>query len=263
MKHALTLLILSATLAVAQTNRTVIVNTNGTVIRPTNFVDVNFVQSVRFTPKRQPASFLNSITQTNAGTVEVQGNFVALALSTNANALAAIRATKFVDNLLYAGGGTQFAIRGHELWFDVEILPRAGSLVAQVGNNSYGTTNVGSQLSSHGFGVEIAGTLTNDNVKVRLIAHNGTNYHTGSYVEIGSLYNRFTIGAKRQTNGVVQLFVGTQFGLPTERTNATITNGPTQSAANQMAAFDFRMFSSSTNSSSSGAQIFDPTIIIK
>lgn len=274
--------------AQAQTNlRTVMVDTNGVVQRPTNFIATNRIVSVATngtvaTPTNfwtANSNFINSVVSNSSSTfnsvdliykvqqyffgpsiIESNNAFVTIASSlleisiaaTNTNASGGARLINSVNSRSSGGVGTLFGNDSHTAWLRFESVPRENSLVRFIlGTPSNPSTNIAAYPTNRAFGFElrsISASLTNE---VRLIAHNGTTNTNGPWVAIGDIFQDYTIGAKQnKTNGEINLFVGSNQGVPTVNTNATIFGGPTNNAGGGQSALEIGMFTTNTNSAS-------------
>lgn len=276
MKYIILLLIfVLGSAAQAQTNlRTVMADTNGMVQRPTNFwtANSNSINSVvsnvsgfspmNFVLKYQLANFANLTTQTSgSATASATNSIATLSVpATNTDAVAAIRLIQDVNARASAGSGTVFGQANHSFWIRMGTAPSFNATTRiTLGHSVFVSTNIGSALTNRGFGFEISSTNAQD-LRVRLIAHNGTNSTNGPWVAINDIFQRYTIGAAQKTNGEVNLYVGTNYGNAIINTNATISGGPTSSGAIGNHALDFRLESTNTNSYNVGATIYSAVV---
>jgi hypothetical protein len=240
------------------TNRIVSVTTNGTVANPTNFWTANsnsinsVVASVASTNNqifnRTVSSMADLSTDTVSGSTEI-GNSAAKAgiAATNSTGKAAFRLIRDVNSQVPQGAGTLFGSDSHTIWTRIESVPRAGVVRGVLGNTTAGTTNIAEYPTNRAIGFELtdAGGDTN---QVRLIAHNGTTNTNGPWVTIGDVFQRYWIGVEQnKTNGEVKLYVGVNSATPTNNTNATITGGPTNNAGSTLSSFDAGIFATNTN----------------
>ena len=247
------------------TNRIVSVDTNGSVNNPTNFwtansnsiVSMSQIENTTFT--RRYATFASLQTQTNAlgGAMGAENSEISAFMpNTNASGFYAIRLMRSINSRRPAGVGTQFGADDHEMWVQIEgnIAESSYMFRSVLGNFSFGT-NFGEYPTNHAFGFEMR-TKTNDNHEVRLIAHNGTTNTNGTWTEIGSIFDRHWIGVKQnKTNGQITLFHSSKFN-PTNNTNATILGGPTNSAGTEFGAWDFRLETTNTNAINSSINVY-------
>lgn len=240
------------------TNRIVSVTTNGTVANPTNFwtANSNSINSVIATTSyfgdrifnRTTATFADLLINSVNGTATVSNSFIRTTISgTNASGKAAVRLIDNVNSSLSLGVGTLFANDSHIVWTKIGSVPRHGTVRVVLGNDVGLTTNVAEYPTNRAIGFELSDAGGNTN-QVRLIAHNGTTNTNGPWVNIGSLFDRFWIGVEQnKTNGEVKLYVGINSATPTNNTNATISGGPTNAASGSFSGFDVGVFTTNTN----------------
>lgn len=298
MKHLIAILMLfvSGFAIQAQTNlRTVMVDTNGVIQRPTNFITTNRIVSVDtngavanptnfwtansnsinsvvsnisgfdpsiFVSKYRMATFANLATQTSgSATASATNSTAALSIpATNTDAVAGMRLIQEVNSSGSAGVGTAWGQANHSIWFRLGVAPSFnGMMRATLGHDFVSATNIGSPLTNRGVGVEVNST-NSTNLQVRLIAHNGTNSTNGQWVAMSDIFQRFTIGIAQKTNGEVNLYIGTNYGTPAINTNATINGGPTGNGPQNNHALDFRIEATNTNSYSAGAAIYSAIV---
>lgn len=253
--------------AQAQTNlRTVMVATNGVTQKPTNFwtANSNSINAVvaagsnSFTPSDsvyqvQQYFFGNSTKESNNSTiVDIDSNLSIVIAATNTNAIGAIRLIRDINSSGIGGVGTRFALDSHTAWIRLEALPRESGLIRLVlGMQNNLLTNIASYPTNHAIGLELrslSGSATNE---VRLIAHNGTTNTNGSWVAIGDIFQKYTLGvSQNKTNGQIRLFVGVNQSVPTLNTNATISGGPTNNGIGLHSALETGLFTTNTNSDS-------------
>jgi hypothetical protein len=248
-------------------NRIVSVETNGVVANPTNFWTANsnsinsVVASVASTNNqifsRTVSSIADLSTHTINGTVTVDSSAaIASIAATNSSGKAAFRLIRDVNSRIPSGVGTLFANDNHTFWIRLEALPRNGTIRAVLGNTTAGTTNIAEYPTNRAIGFELsdAGGGTN---QVRLIAHNGTTNTNGPWVNIEDVFQRYWIGVdQNKTNSEVKLYVGVNSGIPTNNTNATITGGPTNNAASTQSSLEAGLFTTNTNAANINLYIF-------
>lgn len=282
--------------AQAQTNlRTVMVDTNGVVQRPTNFISTNRIVSVdtnggvanpanfwnansnsinsvvsnvsgfniaNFVSRYQIATFANLATQTSgSATVSATNSVAILSIpATNTDAVAATRFIQGVNSREFGGGGVQWGQANHSIWFRISFATGFnGMMRSTLGHSFASATNIGSSLTNRGVGIEVNST-NSTNLQIRIIAHDGINSTNGPWVAINDIFQRYTIGVAQKTNGEVNLYVGTNYGTPAINTNATISGGPTNSGPQNNHAFDFRVETTNTNSYNLGATIYSAVV---
>ena len=248
------------------TNRIVSVATNGTVSNPTNFWTANSnsinavvaANSTSFTPsdsvyRVQQYFFGNNTKELSNSTIFDIGSNLSISIAaTNANAIGAVRLIGDVNSSGTGGVGTRFANDSHTAWIRLEPLPRENGLMRFVlGLQNNLSTNLASYPTNHAIGFELrslSGSLTNE---VRLIAHNGTTNTNGPWIVIGDVFQDYTLGvSQNKTNGQIRLFVGVNQGTPTLNTNATILGGPTNNGVGGNSALEVGVFTTNTNSGS-------------
>ena len=282
----------------AQTNRTVMVDTNGVVQRPTNFIATNRIVSVGTNGTvANPTNFwiansnsINSVignASTFGGidliyriqqsffsdlTIEILNGSVGVANSTanlgsagtNSNAISAIRLIDKVNSEAYQGAGTLFGNDSHTTWIRFEALPRENGIMRFVlGNVFTRSTNIAEYPTNRAIGFELRSLSGSSTNEVRLIAHNGTTNTNGSWVTVSTVFRRQTIGVEQnKTNGQVRLWVGEGATRPTVNTNATINGGPTNNAVGAESALEVGLFTTNTNSSTIGLNVFSSLVEI-
>jgi hypothetical protein len=297
MKYLIAALVffVSGFVAQAQTNRTVMVNANGVVQRPTNFITTNRIVSVDtngavsnptnfwtansnsinsvvgnvsgfnpadFVSKYQIATFANLATQTSgSASASATNSTAALSIpATNTDAIAGIRLIEEVNSRSSAGLGTIWGQANHSIWLRISVAPSFNGLMrATLGHSIVSATNIGSVLTNRGIGIEVNST-NSTNLQIRIIAHDGTNSTNGQWVAMSDIFQRFTIGIAQKTNGEVNLYIGTNYGTPAINTNATISGGPTSSGAGGNRALDVRIESTNTNSYGAGTTIYSAIV---
>ena len=294
-----TLLFVLGFSAQAQTNlRTVMVNTNGVVQRPTNFIATNRIVStdtngsvanptnfwtansdsinsvisnsstfggIDLIYKIQQSFFEGLTTETLNGSVVSSNSTVNLSISgTNSNGIAAIRLIGLVNSELPQGVGTLFGSDSHASWIRFSATPRENGLVRFVlGRTFAGVTNIAEYPTNSAVGFELrslSGSATNE---IRLIAHNGTTNTNGPWVAVATLFRRQTIGVEQnKTNGQVRLWVGEGASRPVVNTNATISGGPTNNAPENNSALGVGLFTTNTNAAGIGIDVFSALVEI-
>jgi len=293
--------------AFGQTNlRTVMVNSNGVVERPTNFISTNGIVTANTTNGSvlSPTNFWNNIVPTNfwasnssniistlgigaAGAQTTQKAMLALGLlatatngafaiitnsfvsvqssPTNAASSAAIRLMAQAGSRVPNGVGTTWASLNNEFWVTAQysIGGTNNRIRVVVGNDENTLTNVAAYPIAQAVGYEVL-VDTNSDLRVRLIAHNGTTATNGPFVSFapsGDIFQRYTIGVKvNKTNGACSLFVGTNSFPPVEIPSAQII-GPTNNGIGGDGAFDIGAFNTQTNAIGATATVFDAYFI--
>lgn len=290
--------LLTAVQALGQTNlRTVMVNSNGVVEKPTNFNSVNgFVVADTNTGSVQyPTNFWTNVVPsifwsnnsaniasilnlsdapsqkavlgtglasmtTNGGTVTVTNSYARLTTpNTNASAFAALRLMAEAGSRNPNGAGTTWATFNNEFYVTAQYAMNTESnkFRVVVGNFQYSSTNIATIPTSPAVGYEVM-VDTNDDLLVRLIAHNGTNLINGPFVSLapnGDIYQRYTIGVRvNKTNGACSLLIGTNSMPVTVIPSAQIT-GPTINASGNYDSFDIGIFNAETGGIGGTVQI--------
>lgn len=287
MKHLIVALILfvSGFATQAQTNlRTVMVNTNGVVQRPTNFITTNRIVSVDtngavanptnfwtansnsinsvvsnvsgfnpmdFVYRVQQSFFANGTVETNSGSATFESSVLYFSVSgTNASGFSAARIIKSVNSEPPQGVGTMFGSDSHAIWIRFDAVPRDGVARVVLGGNDTSLTNFADYPTNRAIGFELR-KLSGDTNEIRLIAHNGTTNTNGPWVALGTVFRRYTVGVEQnKTSGEVRLWTATSMGTPTVNTNATISGGPTNNAGAGQSALVVGLFNTNTNASS-------------
>jgi hypothetical protein len=266
MKYLLTLLMLVSGTVLAQTNlRTVMVDSNGVIQRPTNFWSVNAQQNNQenLMLERFHSAMSGLLVDVDNGTALVTNSFVdANIAGTIASGKSAVRLIGEVNIRGPQGIGTQFGADSHAIWVRFSAIPRNGTVRIVLGSFVASNTNVANYPTNSAIGFELS-NAGGDTNRVRLIAHNGISSTNGPWVNIGTLFQTYWIGVEQsKTNGEVRLRVGVNSGSPTVNTNATITGGPTNDAAAGFAAFDAGLFTSSTNAAGLALSIYSAFVQI-
>jgi hypothetical protein len=225
------------------TNRIVSVATNGTVANPTNFwtANSNSINSVvSQSPylsdrifNRKISSFADLRTESVNSAIAVTNSMVSISIPfTNTNSVAATMLMASINNVGPAGVGTRFASDSHFAWINIDAVVREyGTFRAVLGANQNLTTNLAAYPTNRAVGFELTEGAGQTN-QVRLIAHNGTTNTNGPWVSIGDVFSCYWIGVEQnKTSGEVKLYVGINAATPTNNTNATITGGPTNNAS--------------------------------
>lgn len=275
----------------AQTNiRTVMVDTNGVVQRPTNFIITNRIVSVATNGTvANPTNFWtansNSINAvvTNAATSDwVVQNFAfidwisvadseketnnsvifpaASALqmfipATNASGVSAIKMSRFPNYSPAAGSGIRWNIT-NQFWVRLGANLGTNGDIARVvlGNPQAASTNFIGAFTLNGVGLEI--TNNNGTNQIRLIAHNGTTNIESSWVNASTTIGRLNVGVVSSVGNVT--LYQSRDSLPIALvTNISITNGPTNAAGGDSGAFSAGIIATNTNASSRSLYIFD------
>jgi hypothetical protein len=281
MKYLIAFLFLLGVEAYAQTNlRSVMVDTNGVVQRPTNFIATNRIVSVNTNGSvsnptnfwtansnsinsvvsqspylsdrifnRKISSFASLRTESVNSTISATNSIASLSIeATNTNGIAAIILISSVNNVGPAGIGTRFASDSHFAWINVDgVVREHGTLRMVLGSSQNLTTNLAAYPTNRAVGFELTEGAGGTN-QVRLIAHNGTTSTNGTWVSIGNVFSRYWIGVEQnKTSGEVKLYVGADSATPTNNTNATITGGPTNNADLGLAALMAGLFVTNSN----------------
>jgi len=263
--------------AKAQTNfRTVMVDSNNTVQRPTNFWSANSNSinavvgnaetfgGIDLIYKIQQSFFSGLTTETLSGSASASNSIVMLLIAgTNSNAIAAIRLIDRVNSETSQGSGTLFGSDSHTAWIRFEANPQQNGLMRFVlGNSSAKSTNIAEYPTNRAFGFELR-RLSGDTNEVRLIAHNGTTNTNGPWVAVATIFRRQTIGVEQnKTSGEIKLWVGESASRPSVNTNATINGGPTNSAGASERTLEAGLFTTNTNSGSIAFNIFSSLVEI-
>lgn len=292
--------ILTAVQALGQTNlRTVMVNSNGVIEKPTNFNSANrfvitdsnngsVLYPSNFWTNNASAilSVIGSLDQldpptqravlgtglasmvTNGGTVSLTNSYAKLTTpSTNASAFAALRLMAEAGSRNPNGVGTTWASFNNEFYVTAQYAMNTESnkFRVVVGNFQYSSTNIATIPTSHAVGYEVM-VDTNDDLLVRLIAHNGTTLTNGPFVSLapnGDIYQRYTIGVSvNKTNGVCSLLIGTN-SLPISVISAAQIIGPTNNASGNYDSFDIGIFNAETGGIGGNVQITDAKFVQK
>jgi len=283
MKYLIISLMLISSSAFSQTNyRTVMTDTNGVVQRPTNFIATNRIVSVDTNGSvnnptnfwtansnsinsvvsntatsylndrifnRQIATFANLRSDTVNGAAAATNSFASLSIaSTNSSGKAALILISGINNAPLAGVGTRFSNDSHFFWIKMEFVVRSNGIFrAVLGDNQNSSTNIADYPTNHAVGFEIV--ENNGTNQARLIAHNGTTNTNGPWVSVGNFAQKQLFGVEQnKTNGEVKLYLGLDNANPTNNTNATIAGGPTNNAANAIAALSVVVSTTNTNS---------------
>lgn len=283
--------------ASAQTNlRTVMVDSNGVVARPTNFIQTNGFVTVNTTnsvvnsptnfwsanasnintvisnqvltfssfPYSIRQSFFSDSTQivTNAA-IYVTNSYVNTFINgTNTNAFAGIRLIAHVNAELSQGAGTLFNVDSHTVWIRMENNLSTGSnAITRVvlGNDSYQPSTVGAYPTNiPAIGFEISAIPGTATNQIRLIACNGTNSTNGPWVTIDTIFRKFTVGVQ-QTKGtnLVRLLYGGSMNAPTNISQ--INGGPTISG-NGNSALDMAVIATGTNPANLSAILYSALV---
>lgn len=237
----------------------VTVNSNGVIIKPTNFWAVNAPVSVDANHNMFKTAFANLATATSAGANTVISNSIVECdiAATNTSGTSSVRLIARVNDRGSSGQGTQFGNNSHTAYTVIDALPRINGNVRVVLGNSTFSTNIAAYPTGHAIGYELENVGTSDTNRVRLIAHNGTTATNGPWVSIGTAFQRFTIGVRQnKTNNIVELIVGVNEATPAINTNATISGGPTGNADIGESAFDFGLFTTGTNAAGINANVY-------
>jgi hypothetical protein len=239
-------------------NRIVSVETNGVVANPTNFwtANSNSINSVVVVSpylsdrvfNRYITTFANLRTDVVNGSVSATNSFANAGINaTNSSGKAALILKSAINNVAPAGVGTRFGADKHFLWIGMDFLVRENGLLRVVlGDNQNSSTNIAEYPTNRAIGFEI--TESGGTNQVRIIAHNGTTNTNGPWVAVGDFTQRYLIGVEQNnTNGEVKLYVAANAAAPTNNTNATITGGPTNNAPNAFSALSAGLFTTNTN----------------
>lgn len=180
------------------------------------------------------------------------------AAGTNTASQAGIRFAEQGYNQPAGGVGTLFGSETISLYTVVNtVVPRTTVIRVVLGNHYLNTTNIGVAPTNRAIGYEIIQqSQTNNQVQLRLIAHNGTSLTNGPYVYIGEYFSRFTIGVvPNRTNGEVKLFVAVGSVAPTNIPAATIMGGPTNNAPINHGSFEAGIDTVTTNAQGGNVNI--------
>lgn len=260
------------------TNRLVSVDTNGAVANPTNFWTANSnsinsvvsnasstFNAVELAYRIRQAFFVNSTIESLNSTVSITNSFLSTSIAgTNNSGIAAVRLLSTVNQIGPQGAGTLFGNHSHRAWIQLDSVPRENGLVRFVlGGNQALTTNIAQYPTNRSVGFELrslGGSTTNE---IRLIAHNGTTNTNGNWVTLGTLFQKYTIGVEQnKSNGQVQLWIGAGSVNPTLNTNATINGGPTNNASTGESALEVGLFTTNTNAASINLAVFSALVEI-
>lgn len=245
----------------------VMVNTNQQIAKPTNFIQANNIATNEFCQffQTQFVAYANLTTDTIGAGNEFISNSIATvnisATNTATNGKSAVRLINAVNNRGPAGGGTSWLKANHTFWTRIDAaLWTNGFVRSVIGNNSTILTNVANYPTNQAVGYELGRTDTNvfGTLRIRLIAHNGTNATNGPWVNTGgNIFQIHTIGVSQKTNGEVKLYVSVEdFTKPQELTNAAITGGPSGNGTVSCGAWDLGLFQNGTNTFNSGTSIY-------
>jgi hypothetical protein len=293
MKYLITLLILMASSAFAQTNlRTVMTDTNGVVQRPTNFIATNRIVSVATNGTvSNPTNFwtansnsINSVVSNSAAqdwtianfasfdwinlrdseqetinsSIFGLGSMVQLVVNgTNSSGTAAVRMARFPNYSPLTGSGIRFGIT-NSFFVRIAANPSTnGDIIRFVlGGTTIGTNYVQPLSTNGGVGFEI--TNTSGTNQIRLIAHSGATNIESSWVNAATTANteRLNVGVVSSVGNIT--LYQSRNSKPLELvTNIAITNGPTNNTGGDWAAFSGGIISTNTNSANRSLDIFD------
>lgn len=252
----------------AQTNRTVMADTNGVVQRPTNFwtANSNSINAVVGSTGSDWVlqnfasidwiSVADSEKETNNSTVNQLGSTMEMFIpATNSSGVAAIRMSRFPNYSPPTGSGIRWNIT-NSFWIRLVATIMTNADIARIilGNPSSSPTNFVGPLTMNGVGLEI--TNNNGTNQLRLIAHNGTTNIESSWIDAATTTGRLNVGVVSSV-GTVTLYQSAN-SLPIALvTNISITNGPTNTAGLNSGAFSAGIIATNTNANNRSLYIFD------
>jgi len=255
------LLISSA--AIAQTNyKTVMVDTNGVLYKPTNFWTANSVQLQTISiglgqtfSKSRVANFVDLLTvNTNCTTGVQSGWFSSYAGGAVASGFSGTRLIRYVLGAPLAGGGLHWGALSYRATFDMGVtMSRTNNIARFLLGDGIGTP--AQTPSVAGIGCEVRGNSGTN--QIRLVAHNGTTLTNGTWVNLG-VASRYIVSILSRTNGAVQLYVaeGNSGSIPAINTNATISGGPTSDGSASDANLSCSLTIGGTNASTSVLDVY-------
>jgi len=291
MKYLITLLMFVSVSALAQTNlRTVMTDTNGVVQRPTNFITTNRIVSVATNGTvANPTNFwtansnsINAVVtnaatsdwvvqnfasidwisvadsekETNNSSVGQLGSTLQMSIpATNSSGVSAIRMSRFPNYSPSTGSGIRWQIT-NQFWVRLVASLGTNGDIARIvlGNPQAASTNFIGAFTTNGVGLEI--TNNSGTNQIRLIAHNGTTNIESSWVNASTTIGRLNVGVVSSVGNVT--LYQSRDSLPIALvTNISITNGPTNAAGGDSAAFSAGIIATNTNASIRSLYIFD------
>jgi hypothetical protein len=291
MKYLITFLFLTICSAHSQTNlRSVMVNTNGVVQRPTNFITTNRIVSVDTNGAiTNPTNFwtvnsnsINAVVsnaatsdwvvqnfasidwisvadsekETNNSSVGQLGSILQMSIpATNASGVSAIRMSRFPNYSPATGTGIRWQIT-NQFWVRLNVNIGTNGDIARIvlGNPQSASTNFIGAFTTNGVGLEI--TNNGGTNQIRLIAHNGTTNIESSWINAATTTGRLNVGVVSSVGNVT--LYQSRDSLPIALvTNISITNGPTSGVGVDSGAFSAGIIATNTNSSLRSLYIFD------
>jgi len=275
----------------AQTNvRAVVVNTNGILQKPTNFITTNRIVSVATNGTvANPTNFwtansnsINSIV-TNAATSdwtlanfssfdwvnirdsEVESNNITLftagsaiqlrVVATNSSGTGALKMSRFPNYSPSTGSGIRWNIT-NSFFVRITASPSTNGDIIRflLGNPQGGLSNFVAPLTNNGVGFEV--TNNSGTNQIRLIAHNGSTNIQTTWVNTPTVTGRLNVGVVSSV-GIVTLYQSAN-SLPLALvTNISITNGPTNAVGGDSGTFAGGIIATNTNSTARDLYIFD------
>jgi hypothetical protein len=261
LKRIVFILVALASTCAAQL-KSVMVDDNGVIQRPTNFWAANATALVNPFVNVRFVTFANLSTQAeDDASVAVTNSQARFDLeATNATSKAAIRLLQNANSRPSSGAGIVWGNNNHTFWSVIDVVPRGTDVLRFVAGNNEQNTNYAIYPTNKAVGFEISlagesgGTGTN---RLRLIAHNGTTATNGPWVNIGNWFEQYTIGVQHnKTNGEVRVSIGVNGSSPAVNTNATIMGGPTNNGAGGLSTWEAGMFSTQTNAGGAAGGIY-------
>jgi hypothetical protein len=258
LKNSIIALLITSVSAFAQGLTGVMVNSNGVVQRPTNFMVANNIATnqgvlVDFSYPIGTANLITYVQGANTGAGGTNGYVFFGTDGTTTNAQGLVRLLGAVNNMGTGGVGTDWRDEMNFV-FTLDGLIRSTATGSQwrtvIGVYGVSTgTNIAAYPTNRAIGLELesgtTGSLTN---RVRLIAHNGTTNTNGPWVDLGDIFQRYNIIIKHKgTNGIVELWHSLNYNQPTNNTNATISGAPTAAGGPLLNAWDAGIFQPTNN----------------
>lgn len=263
--------LMSVFVAQAQTNRTVMVNTNGVLQKPTNFWTANsnsinsiisgtasidwVLQNFAWIDWVVPA--LSEKEQSNSDIFTIGSSAQLIIPATNSSGVAAIRMARNPNFSEFTGTGIRWGITNSFFVRIITSLGTNGDIVRIIlGGPAFSSTNFVAPLTGNGAGIEL--TNNSGTNQIRLIAHNGTTNIQTSWINAASATTseRINIGVVSSV-GTINLYQSSGSKPLTLVTNISITNGPTQNAGGDNVAFSAGIIATNTNSISRSLYIYD------
>ena len=275
----------------AQTNlRTVMVDTNGLVQRPTNFVTTNRIVSVATNGAvSNPTNFwtansnsINSVISNIATSDWVIQNFSSIdwislgdseretnnsvtfqigstvqmqVAGTNSSGVSAIRMSRYPNYSPSTGSGIRWQIT-NSFWVRINASLGTNGDIARIilGNNPFISTNFVGEFTTNGIGLEIINN--NGTNQIRLISHNGSTNIASSWIDAATTLGRLNLGVVSSVGNVT--LYQSRDSLPIALvTNIAITNGPTNSVGTGSGGFSAGIIATNTNFGNRSLFVFD------